>query len=335
MTAVKHALTIALFVYAVSACRPSGSDNYLFDASTDQIKIDVIEQNKRITFKAPAGKKITKIKSIATAKDRAGRFTPGIGKKYVSMFSDTDKPVYDIELTLDIDTNCRSATNGVTLTNGSSFIVGCVSQTVLVTQLKNACKELASDPNIASFEETKDSCACLKRVNKTMKYSDYLGRQTSFKIECKNSGTAEQIKALCTEIKERQCPTCVVEAISCQCPKKVTLSYDRFLTNIEDFKNQCENPESTDLKPVDSNLTTSQIKDLFDEECKKVGSLKTETQTASCRCQNGLTVEMADWKKHQPVLVGTCTDELELENGKPTSSEHQDVKEPSGPSPIK
>ncbi len=331
MTLIKYTTTAALLL-AVFACRPSASDNYLFDTSTDQIKIDVVEHNKRMTFKAPAGKKITKIRAIATAKERVGKFTPGIDKKYVSMFSDIDKPVYDIELTLDADNNCRTATNGVTLTSGGSFNVGCVSQSALVTQLKTACKELAVDTTLAVFDETKDSCSCLKRTIKTLKYSEYLGRANSFKLECKNSATVEQLKTFCTEIKDRQCPTCIVEAISCQCPRKVTLSYDKFLTNVEDFRSQCENPVATvEPKPIDSTLTTGQALDLFETECKKFGAMNTAAVNTSCKCSNGLNVELDNWKKNQKILSSTCTDELVPENAKPDTTKPDNTKPPLSP----
>ncbi len=336
MTAIKYTLTAALLLSIFVACRPSANDNYLFDSSTDQIKIDVFEQNKRMTFKAPAGKKITKIKAIATAKERSGKFTAGVDKKYVSLFSDTDKPVYDIELTMDTDSNCRTATNGVTLVNGGSFNVGCVSQSALATQLKTACKELALDATVAIFDETKDSCDCLKRANKNLKYSHYLGRANSFKLECKNSGTIEQVKALCTEIKDRQCPTCIVETISCQCPKKVTLSYDKFLTNIEDFRSQCENPVvAIDAKPIDSSLSTTQIAELFETACKKnVGTISTSAVNTTCRCTNGLNVEMENWKKNQTVLDSACTDDLELEGLKPSELKPSGIKPDESEPPI-
>jgi hypothetical protein len=315
--AILKSMTAVLLLATSFACRPSASDNYLFDSSTDQIKIDVIEQNKRITFKAPAGKKITKIKSISVAKERIGKFSAGVDKKYVSLFSDTEKPLYDIELTMDVDSSCRTPTNGVTLTNGGSFNVGCVSESALVTQLKTACKELSADPKIASFEEAKDSCNCLNRVNKSMKYSDYLGRVTSFKLECKNSGTSEQLKTFCTEIKDRQCPTCVVEALSCQCPKKVTLSYDSYLTNVEEFRNRCENPiAAVDTKPIDPSLTATQVAELFESECKKVRGLKS-VSTDNCVCTNGLKVELESWKANQKVLESICTEDLEPEFVKP------------------
>ena len=323
MNAIKHTLTAALLL-AICACRPSANDNYLFDTSADQIKIDVVEQNKRMTFKAPAGKKITKIKAIATAKERTGKFSAGVDKKYVSMFSDTDKPVYDIELTLDADSNCRTATNGVTLTNGGSFNVGCVSQSALVTQLKTACKELAAaDPAVATYDEAIDSCSCLKRTNKILKYSDYLGRANSFKLECKNSATTEQLKTLCTEIKDRQqCSTCLIEALTCQCSKTVTLTYDNFLTKVEEFRSQCEKPIATvEPKPVNPNLTTAEVTARFEMECKeRFGEMNIAAVNTTCKCRNGLNVALDNWKTNQNILISTCTEDLELESSIPDST---------------
>jgi len=326
MSIVKLATFISLLLATCISCRPSANANYLFDTSSDQIKIEVVEQNKRLTFKAPAGKKITKIISFSTAKERSGKFTAGVDKKFVSLFNDSEKPVYDIELTIDEDTTCRTPTNGVTLKHGESFNVGCVSQSALTAQLKSACKELSTDPLVATFDETKDSCSCLKRTNKSMKYADYLGRAASFKLECKNSGTSDQIKSFCTEIKDRQCPTCIVEALSCQCPRKVTLSYDKFLDNIEEFRNQCENPVTAITpKPIDQNLASDEVR--FETECKKIGTyLKI---FLACKCTNGLRVGLENWKKNQALLVNTCTEDLELETGS-----QKPETEPKTPPPL-
>jgi hypothetical protein len=85
-----------------------------------------------------------------------------------------------------------------------------------------------------------------------------------------------------------------------------------------------------EAKPVDSSLTTTQVTELFESECKKVGAMNTVATTTTCKCTNGLNVEMSNWKKNQTVLRSTCTEDLELETVKPAATKPEETK-PSNP----
>lgn len=268
---------------ALSSCRPSSQDNYLYDASTDQVEIQVTEQSKRLALRAGA-KKLTKLKQVAITKDVSGTVTPN-GSTYVNLNKDDVKIAYDLELTVDTDTSCKNtSTSGVALHNGAKFSVSCVPGPALTDQVRTACKELSTDTGIAEYDEGTDACACLKREKKMLKYADYTGRVSLFKIECKNSGTLENLKTVCTDIKDKLCPTCKVEAEKCECPTKTTLAFAQYLTNVEAFRKDC----AGDIKATAPTGSEPGF-DVFKKDCTENNGIFVDSisgvEKAACTCQ--------------------------------------------------
>lgn len=299
MSYIRTLMLIIAATAAASACRPSSQDNYLFDASTDQVEIQVTDQSKRIALRAPAGKKLTKLNQLALSKDVTGTVTPN-GKTFVNLHKDETKLAYDVEITMDANNLCKStSSSGVALNNGGKFNVSCVPGPALTDQIKLACKELATDAAVAEYDETTETCNCLKRTDKLLKYADYAGKVSLFKIECKNSGTAENLKTVCTDIKDRQCPTCKVEADSCECPSKAKLSYDKYLTNIEGFRKDCGL-----LKTPTSPVTADAEHAAFSKACKENnGTFVTSSsgnEKAVCICQKDSdTPSVVTWSEYK------------------------------------
>lgn len=314
---------ISFAVVTAASCRPASQDNFLYENAAEQVQINVTEQKRQITFKGPTGKKITNVKQLSISKDQPGKFTPASGKKYVSLTTSGEKTLYDIELVISTDTSCKNSTAaGVPLHNASSFSISCVNENVLTAQLKSTCNDLATDPTIAEYDETKDACTCLKRSpDKLLKYSDYFGKVSAFKIECANTATREQLKSICTEIKDKQCPTCTVGALSCECKKSVILVFDDYLETVDSFRNKCEDPKF--IKPVTTE-TPAQLLEKFEAECKKTGTLSTASSTEkSCLCANGLAVGLDEWKKDKDAISITCKGILEPEAGSKAVSEFE------------
>lgn len=305
---------IPVAIMLASSCRPSSQDNFLYDNAGEPMQIRVTEQNRQITLRGPAGKKITRVKQLGISRNQTGRFTPAYSKKYVSLVNNAERNTYDIELTIDTNVSCKnSTTNGIALHNLSNFNISCVNETALVNQLKTACKELATDAATAEYDENRDTCNCVKRTtDKLLRYSDFFGRISTFKAECTNVATREQLKTICTEIKDRQCPTCVISQLSCECPKRVTLNFDEFLTKVDSFRSRCEEPNV--LKPVDPTLTSAQQQEKFETECRRSGTLSTASTTLkSCTCTNGSIVGFENWQRDQDALNKSCRESLVLE----------------------
>lgn len=306
---MKHIHTSLMFslVLLFSGCRPASQDNMLYDSSTDQVQIKVTEQSKRLSLRGPNDQKIVGLKELATAKDSSGSFTPAASEKYVALFITDEKLTYSVDLDMGTGTNCKTvAPSGVPLYNGATFNVSCVSETALTTQLKASCKELASDAAIADYDESKDYCTCLKRTDRSLYYKNYFGKASQFKLDCKNTATREQLKSICTEIRDRQCPTCVVDSLSCECPKKVTLNYDSYLSNIEKFRSECQLPAGEDVKPVQSGLTAEQMNQKFEDDCHTAsGTITVSGSSTACKCKTN-TVGIDEWKKDTNSLNKAC-----------------------------
>lgn len=310
-----------LITLTVLSCRPASMDNYLYNASTDQVQIKVTDHDNRVILAGPEKQKITTLKKLATASEQKGSFKPD-GTKYVSLHNGSNQLKYEIEIGLD-KKNCKETTTGGThLTNGTIFSVGCVSGTDLTDQIKAACKELSADKTIAEFNETATSCKCLRRQNPDLKYADYVGRVTAFTTDCKNSATSEQLKAICADIKDKYCPTCVVENLTCECPTKKTLMYSQYLTNVEGFHKEC-----IDKKP-DQNSTDSTTvfmgpmspEDSLEKDCKEFkGEFRKQQGSAPvCVCVENVgifpievTITVEEYRKDGRTLVeNMCTPSL-------------------------
>lgn len=301
-------ILISVVALITSACRPSSQDNFLFDSATDQVPIKVSEQKNLITLRGPTGKKITRVKQVSTSKDQTGTFIPAGNKTYVSLATTGEKNLYDVELTLDTTVTCKNTTTtGVPLHDASTINFSCVNETALTSQLKGACKELSIDAATAEYDEKSETCNCLKRTtDKLLKYSAYFGKVSTFKVECANTATREQLKTICTEIKDKQCPTCIVGTLSCECSKKVTLVFDEYTQKVDMFRDRCEEPKT--LNPVDATLTNTQQLLKFETDCKRLGTLPTDNKTLGnpCTCTNGKVVLFDDWKKDQDTLIKSC-----------------------------
>ena len=54
--------------------------------------------------------------------------------------------------------------------------------------------------------------------------------------------------------------------------------------------------------------------------------MNTAAVNTTCKCTNGLNVEMSDWKKNQTVLGSTCTEDRTLEAAKPATTKPDGAK---------